>query len=338
MEQSSPDWASIEAFARADSGVSMAEKAAAPEAVPCWAGDWARVDVRTQVWGQAAVLRTVAALPATHPWRLGGTAGSIRQVQWTGRPATVPEEVLCILSVTATDPQLSAGEGPGSSSFGGLGALGGLGGLGGLGAFGGLGATADSLVSDAFDDAVSDVVHVLSASREQRWAGALVRLPGTWLPAAAVLPRGVPGVPSPRTHWATESVEFDERFVVHSENEQVTAALLSPSVMAVLMDAVPRGAAVTISGDALQVWWPYDQGTRSDVGRVQRSAVAGLLLVKTFPRFVLADHPDRSAEVERSLARKADEAHAYRARLTYGRSPDPVLQRIYDQARARIGA
>src|SRR4051794_37338523 len=190
MEQSSPDWASIEAFARADSGVSMAEKAVAPEAVPCWAGDWARVDVRTQVWGQAAVLRTVAALPAAHPWRLGGTAGSIRQVQWTGRPATVPEEVLCILSVTATDPQLSAGDAPGSGSFRGL---------------GGLGATADSLVSDAFGDAVSDVVHVLSASREQRWAGALVRLPGTWLPAAAVLPRGVPGVPSPRTHWATES-------------------------------------------------------------------------------------------------------------------------------------
>jgi hypothetical protein len=240
----------------------------------------------------------------------------------------VPEEVLCILSVTATDPQLSAGEAPGTGSFGAL----------GLGALGGLGATADSLVADAFGDAVSDVVHALSAGREQRWAGALVRLPGTWLPAAALLPRGVPGVPSPRTHWATESVEFDERFVVHSENEKVTAALLSPSVMAVLMDAVPRGAAVTISGDALQVWWPYDEGTRSDVGRVQRSAVAALLLVKTFPRFVLADHPDRSAEVERSLARKADEAHAYRAGLTYGRSPDPVLQRIYDQARSGISA
>jgi hypothetical protein len=60
--------------------------------------------------------------------------------------------------------------------------------------------------------------------------------------------------------------------------------------------------------------------------------------VKTFPRFVLADHPDRSAEVERSLARRADEAQAYRAGRTYGHSPDPVLQRIYDQARARVGA
>jgi hypothetical protein len=29
----------------------------------------------------------------------------------------------------------------------------------------------------------------------------------------------------------------------------------------VLLDAVPRGAAVTICGDALQVWWPYDAGT-----------------------------------------------------------------------------
>jgi hypothetical protein len=62
------------------------------------------------------------------------------------------------------------------------------------------------------------------------------------------------------------------------------------------------------------------------------------LLVKTFPRFVLMDHPDRSAEVERSLARKADEAHSYHEHLTYGRSPDPVLQRIYDQARVGIGA
>jgi hypothetical protein len=73
------------------------------------------------------------------------------------------------------------------------------------------------------------------------------------------------------------------------------------------------------------------------MGRMQRAALAALLLVKTFPRFVLADHPDRSAELERSLARKADEAHSYQAHLAYGRSPDPVLQRIYDQARAGVG-
>lgn len=326
MDESSPDWASIEAFARADSGVSMAEPAVAPEVAPCWAGDWARVDVRTQVWGQAAVLRTVAALPAAHPWRLGGTAGSVRQVQWTGRPVTVPDEVLCILSVTATDPQLSAG----TVDAGPLGSFGDLATLAGTVRLGG------GIVTDTVGDALSDVVHSLGAGREQRWAGALVRLPGSWLPAAALLPRGVPGVPSPRTHWATESVDFDERYVVHSENEQVTAALLSPSVMAVLLDAVPRGAAVTISGDALQVWWPYDEGTSTDYGRVQRSAVAALLLVKTFPRFVLADHPDRSAEVERTLARRADEAQTYRAGLSYGRSPDPVLQRIYDQARSTL--
>jgi hypothetical protein len=279
------------------------------------------------VWGQSAVLRTVAALPTSHPWRLGGTAGSVRQVQWTGRPATVPDEVICILSVTATDPHLPAGDD--ASGAAGLG----LGGLAGLGAdvSGGLG-------TDAFGGALSDVVRALATAGEQRWAGALVRLPGAWLPSAALLPRGVPGVPSPRTHWATESVDFDERYVIHSENEQVTAALLSPSVMAVLLDAVPHGAAVTIGGDALQVWWPYDDGTRGDLGRAQRSALAALLLVKTFPRFVLADHPDRSAELERSLARRADEAQAYRAGRTFGHSPDPVLQRIYDQARARVGA
>jgi hypothetical protein len=53
---------------------------------------------------------------------------------------------------------------------------------------------------------------------------------------------------------------------------------------------------------------------------------------------VLADHPDRSAELERSLARKADELHSYQAHTSFGRSPDPVLQRIYDQARASVGA
>jgi hypothetical protein len=290
-------------LSQADSPVSSAEATVAPDGSACWVGDWARVDVRTQVWGQAAVIRTVGALPATHPWRLGGTSGSVRQVQWTGRPAAVPQGVLCILSVTAMDPMLSPSDIPGATLGSGL----------------------------------ADVVAALATAREQRWAGALVRLPGTWLPAAAVLPRGIPGVPAPRTHWATESVDFDDRYVVHSEDEVVTAALLSPSVLAVLMDAVPRGAAVTISGDALQVWWPYDDSTKSDMGRAQRAALAALLLVKTFPRFVLSDHPDRSAEVERSLARKADEAHSYREHLAFGRSPDPVLQRIYDQARSRAG-
>ncbi len=311
---------------RTDSGVSPTDTAVAPDNAPCWAGDWARVDVRTQVWGQAAVIRTVGALPATHPWRLGGTSGSVRQVQWTGRPATVPEGVLCVLSVTAKDPNLSAGVD--APALGGLGALGGLAALGQPVGPGAGGSTAAGL---------ADVVQRLGAGREQRWAGALVRMPGTWLPSAALLPRGVNGVPAPRTDWATESVEFDERYVVHGEDEQVTAALLSPSVMAVLLDAVPRGAAVSMCGDALQIWWPYDERTQADMGRVQRAALAALLLVKTFPRFVLADHPDRSAEVERSLARKADEAHTYRKGLSYGRSPDPVLQRIYDQARSRAG-
>jgi hypothetical protein len=302
MDETYLGWGSQGSLNPTDSSVSAAEATVAPDGSPCWVGDWARVDVRTQVWGQAAVIRTVGALPSTHPWRLGGTSGSVRQVQWTGRPATVPPGVLCILSVTATDPMLSA-------------------------------EPTDALL----DNGVAEVVAALSAGREQRWAGALVRLPGSWLPAAAILPRGIPGVPAPRTHWATESVDFDERYVVHSADEVATAALLSPSVMAVLLDAVPRGAAVTINGDALQVWWPYDDSTRSDMGRAQRAALAALLLVKTFPRFVLTDHPDRSAEVERSLARKADEAHSYREHLAFGRSPDPVLQRIYDQARSRAG-
>ncbi len=183
---------------------------------------------------------------------------------------------------------------------------------------------------------MGDTIRRLGLGRDQQWAGALVRMPGTWLPAAALLPRGLSPVPAPRTSWATESVDFDRRWVVQTGDQRTTAALLSPSVMSVLMDAVPTESAVTVAGDALQVWWPYDDRARADLGRVQRAALAALLLVKTFPRFVLADHPDRSAEIEQSLARRADEAHSYQAHLAYGRSPDPVLQRIYDQARASV--
>ena len=78
MDQSYPQPADLEAFARADSGVRPEDLTVAPDTAPCWAGEWARVDVRTQVWGQAAVLRTVSALPDVHPWRLGGAAGSVR--------------------------------------------------------------------------------------------------------------------------------------------------------------------------------------------------------------------------------------------------------------------
>jgi hypothetical protein len=275
-----------------------------PDAAPCWAGDWDRVDVRTQVWGQAAVLRTVGALPKTHPWRLGGQAGSVRQVQWTGRPATLPDSVLCVLSITASDPKLDTGDGPDLGS---------------------------ALTLD-------DLADRLGAPEATRWAGALVRLPDVWLPSVALLPRGIPGLPAPRTAWETESVEFEERYVVQGEIERVSADLLSPSVMAVLLDAVPRGSAVSLAGDALQIWWPYDESAQRDMGRLQRAATAALLLVKTLPTFVLRDFPDRSAEVEASYARKAQEAQNYRDHRRFGTSSDPVLQRIYDQARSRGGA
>lgn len=314
-----PQAADLEAFAKADSGIRPEDLTVAPDPAPCWAGEWARVDVRTQVWGQAAVLRTVSALPDNHAWRLGGSAGSVRQVQWTGRPATVPSGVLCVLAVTQRDPQLEAGD-PDTAA---------------IDAFAqSFGDTAASIVSDR----LSAVANRLVMGADQRWVGALVQMPGTWLPPIALLPRGATGVPAPRTEWGTESVDFDQRWAVQAVDTRVAADLLTPSVMSVLLDAVPRGAAVTISGDALQVWWPYDESTQADHGRVQRAALAATLLVKTFPRFVLSDHPDRGAELERSLARKADEMHAYQAHASFGRSPDPVLQRIYDQARSSVGA
>ena len=63
-------------------------------------------------------------------------------------------------------------------------------------------------------DGLSAIAHRLTAGADQRWAGALVQMSGTWLPPIALLPRGVTGVPAPRTEWGTESVDFDQRWVV----------------------------------------------------------------------------------------------------------------------------
>ena len=57
-------------------------------------------------------------------------------------------------------------------------------------------------------------------------------------------------------------------------------------------------------------------------------------LADAFPHFVLAQFPDRSAVVEEELAQRTAAARAYRAGRRPGSSVDPVLQRIYDRARA----
>ena len=68
------------------------QAAAPPDGAACWAGAWQRVPVLTDVWAQAALLRTVAALPALHPWRLGDAKGSARQLQWVARRPGLSED------------------------------------------------------------------------------------------------------------------------------------------------------------------------------------------------------------------------------------------------------
>jgi hypothetical protein len=52
---------------------------------------------------------------------------------------------------------------------------------------------------------------------------------------------------------------------------------------------------------------------------------------------VLADHPDRSQQVEDELERKQEAAAQYQSLRRPGVSDDPVMQRIYAAARRQAG-
>ncbi|KQX65929.1 hypothetical protein [Angustibacter sp. Root456] len=294
-----------------------ARPATAPDADPCWDGAWLRGEPLDDVWAQAALLRTVATLPRLHPWRLGDQKGSSRQLQWLARcppdtqsPTTRP--AFAVLSVTAREPDLDRSDSPASA---------------------GLDSPAALLAAMAFGAAVRSVGAVTSAGTTPQWAGAMVRLPGTWLPPVAWLPRELRDLDDPGSAWLTESVDFAGRYSVHADDLTTAAALLTPAVMAIALDVVPPLSAVTVAGDALHVWWPYRSATRRDTARVHRTVEAALRLAEAFPRFVLGDFPDRSGEVEQAMAERRAAAEAYRAARRPGASQDPVLQRIYEQSR-----
>lgn len=286
--------------------------AAPPDADPCWDGGWLRGEPLDDVWAQAALLRTVAALPQLHPWRLGDQKGSSRQLQWVARaadPVADPEAPLAVLSVTTREPDLDRSDAPEATS------------------------PAAILAAMALGAAMRSVGAVSSAGTTPQWGGAMVRLPGTWLPPVAWLPRRLRDLDDPMSAWPTESVDFAQRYSVHADDLESVAALLTPAVMAIALDEVPPLSAVTIAGDALHVWWPYRTGTRRDVGRAARTARATHRLADAFPRFVLARFPDRSGEVQQAIDDRRAAAEAYRASRRPGISKDPVLQRIYEQSR-----
>jgi hypothetical protein len=290
------------------------DSAAPPDAAPCWVGDWHRVDPLVDVWAQAALVRTVSTLPRLHPWRLGDTTGSSRLLQWVARLGHDPRAPLGVLAVTARDPQLDRSDdatGPVPTHV-----------------------AAEVLARWAFSSALSAVGAVASIGSTPQWAGAMVRLPGSWLPPIAWLPRALRGLDDPAGAWPTESVDFETRYSVHSDDLRTAAALLTPAAMALALDDVPPLSAVTLAGDALHVWWPYRGDALEHVGRVVRGGRAARALADAFPRFVLAEHPDRSDVVEQGIAERRAAAAAYRASRRPGVSGDPVLQRIYDAARA----
>ncbi|MGN6299850.1 MAG: hypothetical protein ACTHN8_02005 [Angustibacter sp.] len=289
-----------------------ARPAAAPDGDPCWDGRWLRGEPLDDVWAQAALLRTVATLPRLHPWRLGDQKGSSRQLQWLGRSGEDAGPAFAVLSVTAREPDLDRSDTPSAAA---------------------LDSPAALLAAMAFGAAVRSVGAVTSAGTTPQWAGAMVRLPGSWLPPVAWLPRELRDLDDPGTAWLTESVDFASRYSVHADDLTTAAALLTPAVMAIALDLVPSLSAVTVSGDALHVWWPYRSATRRDAARVRRTALAARRLADAFPRFVLDDFPDRSGEVEQAMAERRAAAEAYRASRRPGVSQDPVLQRIYQQSR-----
>lgn len=167
-----------------------------------------------------------------------------------------------------------------------------------------------------------------------RWLGGLVRLPGAWLPALAVLPRANRDLDDPGSKWSTESIDFAERHTVHADDTRYAADLLAPHVMALILDQVPDGAAVTLAGDALHVWLRETPTTQSVPRLAARLATAAVELKDAIPSFVLVDHPDRSQVTEDDLKAKDQSASAYRAGRRLGKSTDPTLQRIYDKAQA----
>jgi hypothetical protein len=302
-----------------------------------------------QLWLAGAINRTVSSLPRLHPWRLGDAKGTSRLIQWTAlandpAPVAAPtspdtaalpagDHAFAALTVTARDPDLQAGEPdrPGSDPD----AL-----LRGWG----LGIDSGAVLTNASGALLGAMVDGLSSSAGDavrgpapRWAGAITRIPGTWVPPLAVLSRATRGAADPGTSWQTESWDFDTRVTVHADDHEYAANVLAPHVMAIILDQVPHGAAVTLAGDALHVWWPYRDDFADEAGRVAQTVSATRKLADAIPDFVYADHPDHSDHVQEVLDQQVSAARAYQEQRRPGHSPDPTLQHIYDAARAAAG-
>ena len=311
-----------------------------PDDSACWAGEWSRAELRVDLWAHSALLRTVSALPRLHAWRLGDDKGSRRSLIWCG-VLTPGSDAVAALSQSAPDPSIPLGDdGEGAALLDPLSVTTTATTLAG-GLLSTLAASMPRHVSDAIADSVSPTTPASEpkkyrkpAAGVRQWVGGLAPLPGSWLPPLAILPRSQRDYDDPGTRWQTESLAFAARHSVHAEDTRYAADLLAPHVTALVLEHVPPDAAVTIAGDAIHVWWEYDDTSRTASGKVARTIEIVRRLRDALPTFVLNDHPDKSGEVEGRLAERAAQAAAYRSSRQAGRHQDPTLQRIYAQARA----
>ena len=242
----------------------------------------------------AADARTVNALPRLHPWRLADVKGTRRVLTWVGGSG----EALVAATRTASEPHLPTDE----TSY-------------------------NALLPTSLLGGEQRIIL-------QKWLSAYARIEGSWMPPLAVLPRGLRGCDDPGTRWSTESVDFAERHSVHAAETRYAADVLAPHVMALILDVMPASTAITMAGDALHVWLPFTESVAEAPGIAQHLAQSVVKLRDSIPSFILGNYPDRSGEVEGRLADRASAAAQHRNSRKLGRSDDPTLQRIYEQARA----
>lgn len=325
-----------------------------PDDSPCWAGDWGPVDPMVGMWVHSAVVRTVAALPSLHAWRLGDDKGTRRTLVWSAAPATSApidggdKDGVAVLTQTAPPPSLPLGDVgpngevndfiPASSSLTGV-----------------LLSTLASSLSRSTADALADAFAGSDGSEAsgdpdfgnggarpyrpagagvRRWVGGMAQVPGAWLPDLAILPRSERDMDDPGTRWSTESMAFAARHSVHAADTRFASDVLAPHVTALVLEHVSADAAVTVSGDAIHIWWEYTDDNRTAVGKADRTVEVAVRIRDALPSFIATDYPDHSHRVEERLAERAARAAAYRASRSAGRHDDPTLQRIYAQAQA----
>jgi len=295
-----------------------------PDDSPCWDGTWTPVAPLVDLWAQSALARTAAALTSLH--RTGDENGSHHSLLWAAAPesggptdADGDDKGVAVFVQTAPPPSLPLGDTDPD-----------------LDLFGEPVMAVTALVGDDHSQLSANGPKPFSPPEQgaQHWVGGMAQIVGAWLPDLAILPRHPGDIDDPGTDWETESLAFASRHSVRASDVRFASDVLAPHVMALILDGVPDDAAVTVSGNAIHVWWEYTPDSRLDLRRARHTVDTAFQIRHALPSFVLAAYPDHSDQVEQRLAQRAAEGAAYRAARVAGHANDPTLQRIYSQAQA----